>query len=522
MSFAGPAHQSYDVVVVGSGPNGLSAAIELAGAGLQVLVVEANADPGGGMRSAELTLPGFIHDVCSTVHPLGAASPFFQSLELEQHGLNWIHPSAPVAHLLGDGQTVTLERSIAATAEQLGRDARAYRSLMEPFVERFPSWVRMVLAPLHWPEDPVSFARFGLHALQSMQQLGRRFSEPAAGALLGGIAAHAMLPLDKLVTASFALVLGLAGHGVGWPIARGGSKAIGQALLECLRARGGEVVVNRPVKRLSELPQARAYVLDVTPKQLIEIAGDRLPASYVRRLRRFRYGAGVYKMDWALSGPIPWKDPRCARAGTVHLSGDLAQVARSEAAVGLGRISEHPFVLLVQPTLFDPSRAPAGKHIAWAYCHVPNGSTVDVAQRIEAQIERAAPGFRDLVIGRASFSPRDLESHNANYVGGDISGGASDLTQLFFRPVARVDPYATPARDVFVCSSSAPPGGGVHGMCGYWAARSVLSRAFGRRPHELHELHELGLGDRAHAVRREDGERADVSGPAIRTDVKLD
>jgi phytoene dehydrogenase-like protein len=481
MTSIGSAHAKYDVVVVGSGPNGLSAAIELAGAGLQVLIVEANAEPGGGMRSAELTLPGFIHDVCSTVHPLGAASPFFQSLDLERHGLSWVHPSAPVAHVLADGQTVTLERSVAATAEQLGRDAHAYRSLMEPFVERFSTWVRMVLAPLHWPEDPVTFARFGLHALQSMQQLGRRFSEPAAGALLAGIAAHAMLPLEKLVTASFGLVLGVAGHGVGWPLARGGSKMITQALLSCFRLRGGELIVNRPVRRLRELPQARAYVLDVTPKQLIEIAGDRLPASYLRRLKRFRYGAGVYKLDWALSGPIPWKDPRCARAGTVHLAGDLAQVAQSESAVGRGHVSEHPFVLLVQPTSVDDTRAPAGKHIAWAYCHVPSDSTFDVTQRIEAQIERAAPGFKDLVIGRAKFAPRDLELHNANYVGGDISGGASDLTQLFFRPVARVDPYATPAPDVFVCSSSTPPGGGVHGMCGYWAARSVLSRAFGRR-----------------------------------------
>jgi phytoene dehydrogenase-like protein len=318
-----------------------------------------------------------------------------------------------------------------------------------------------------------------------MEQLGRRFSEPAAGALLGGIAAHAMLPLDKLVTASFALVLGLAGHGVGWPLARGGSKTITQALLSCLRMRGGELLVNRRVKHLRELPQARAYVLDVTPKQLIELAGDRLPASYVRRLKRFRYGAGVFKMDWALNGPIPWKDARCARAGTVHLSGDLAQIARSESAVDRGRVSEHPFVLLVQPTVVDDTRAPAGNHIAWAYCHVPSGSTVDVTDRIERQIERAAPGFRDLVIGRARFTPRDLELHDANYVGGDISGGASDLMQLFFRPVARVDPYATPAPDVFMCSSSTPPGGGVHGMCGYWAARSVLSKAFGRRTEDL-------------------------------------
>jgi phytoene dehydrogenase-like protein len=290
-----------------------------------------------------------------------------------------------------------------------------------------------------------------------------------------------MLPLEKLATASFALVLGLSGHGVGWPIARGGSGAIAQALLACLRARGAELVCGRPVHHISELPRARAYVFDVTPKQLLSIAGCRLPPSYVRRLQKYRYGAGVFKMDWALHGPIPWKDPRCARAATVHLSGDLAAVARSEAAVGDGRVSERPFVLLVQPTLFDPSRAPAGKHIAWAYCHVPNGSEVDVSELMEAQIERAAPGFRDQVMARAIFDARAVEHHDMNYVGGDISGGASDLTQLFFRPVARLDPYSTPSPDIFICSSSTPPGGGVHGMCGYWAARSALHKAFGRR-----------------------------------------
>jgi phytoene dehydrogenase-like protein len=312
-----------------------------------------------------------------------------------------------------------------------------------------------------------------------MRQLAHRFPDERAAALLAGIAAHAMLPLENLVTASFALVLGLSGHGVGWPIARGGSQAIANALLARLRERGGEVVLGQRVQRLDELPRARAYVLDLTPKQIIAVAGDRLPRTYVQRLKRFRYGAGVYKMDWALSAPIPWRDPRCARAGTVHLSGNLAEVSRSERLVSKGQVSDAPFVLLVQPTLFDPSRAPAGSHIAWAYCHVPHGSNVDVAELIEQQIERAAPGFKDVVIGRAAVNPIDLEQHNANYVGGDISGGASDLMQLFFRPVARLDPYATPARDIFVCSSSTPPGGGVHGMSGYWAARSVLGRVFG-------------------------------------------
>jgi phytoene dehydrogenase-like protein len=486
MAFSGSSDRSYDVVVVGSGPNGLSAAIALADTGLSVLVVEAQSAAGGGMRSDELTLPGFVHDVCSTVHPLGAASPFFRSLELERHGLEWIHPPAPVAHVLREGETITLERSVDDTARQLGRDGPAYRSLVEPFVEQFPSLIEMILGPLRWPEDPVLFARFGLHAVQSMRQLAHRFPDERASALLAGIAAHAMLPLEKLVTASFALVLGLSGHGVGWPIARGGSQAIANALLARLRARGADVVLGQPVERLDELPRARAYVLDLTPKQIVAIAGARLPRSYVHRLKRFRYGAGVYKMDWALRAPIPWKDPRCARAATVHLSGNLAEVSRSEALVSKGQVSNSPFVLLVQPTLFDPSRAPAGSHIAWAYCHVPHGSNVDVGPLIEAQIERAAPGFRDVVIGRAAVNPLDLERHNPNYVGGDISGGASDLTQLFFRPVARVDPYATPAGDIFVCSSSTPPGGGVHGMCGYWAARSVLQRVFGRAAPAIH------------------------------------
>jgi phytoene dehydrogenase-like protein len=481
MAFTGAAQREYDAVIVGAGPNGLSAAIALADQGLSVLVVEGQAEPGGGMRSDALTLPGFVHDVCSTVHPLGAASPYLQSLQLEQHGLEWIESPSAVAHVLANGETVTLERSIDETARQLGRDADSYRRLVEPFVERFPLTIEMILGPLRWPRDPVLFARFGVHAVQSMQQLAHRFRDPQAPALLAGIAAHAMLPLDKLVTASFAMVLGLSGHGVGWPIARGGSRAICDALLARLRSRGGELVTGQTVRSLSELPKARAYVLDVTPKQMIAIAGERLGSSYVSRLQRFRYGAGVYKMDWALSAPIPWRDARCARAATVHLSGDYADVARSESLVAKGRVSERPFVLLVQPTLFDASRAPAGKHIAWAYCHVPHGSDIDMTSAIEAQIEQAAPGFREVVLARAAVDPVTLEQHNPNYVGGDISGGASDIWQLFFRPVTKVDPYATPARDVFVCSSSTPPGGGVHGMCGYWAARSVLSRVFERR-----------------------------------------
>lgn len=483
MAFTGPSNMrrsEYDVVVVGSGPNGLAAAITLADKGLSVLVVESQSSVGGGMRSAELTLPGFVHDVCSSVHPLGAASPVFRAFGLEQHGLEWVHPPAPLVHVLSDDEIVTLERSVGATAQQLGHDEAAYHRLLEPFVERFPSLIEMLLGPLRWPADPLLFARFGLSALPSMRQLAARFREPRAAALLGGMAAHATIPLDKLVTASFALVLGTAGHAVGWPIARGGSQAICNALVASLEARGGEIITGWHVRSLRELPKARAYVLDVTPKQLIAIAGEQLPRSYTSRLQRFRHSPGVFKMDWALSGPIPWHDPRCRRSATVHLGGTLADIARSEAAVAQGTVSPAPFTLLVQPSLFDSSRAPAGQHTAWAYCHVPYGSELNMSEPIEAVIERAAPGFRDLIIARACMSPRDLEQHNANYLGGDISGGVSDLWQLFFRPIAKLDPYATPARNIFLCSASTPPGPGVHGLCGYWAARSVLTRVFQR------------------------------------------
>jgi phytoene dehydrogenase-like protein len=472
----------YDVVVVGSGPNGLAAAVALARAGLGVLLVEAHSLPGGGARTEELTVPGVMHDVCSSVHPLGIASPFFRSLELARYGLEWVHSAAPLAHVLDDGRAVTLERSIDDTVSQLGRDADSYRALMRPFVENVDTLFEMILGPLRVPAHPWLLARFGMQAIRSMRGLAAtRFAEEPAAALLGGIAAHAMLPLESLVTASFSLVLGIAGHAAGWPIARGGSQAISDALVACLRAHGGELELGRRVQTLDELPSAHAYVLDVTPRQMLAIAGERLPALYRKRLTRYRYGPGVFKMDWALSGPIPWMDPRCARAATVHLSGSLEQLAAAEARVHAGGLSDRPFVLLGQPTLFDPTRAPAGVHTAWAYCHVPAGSTIDASRTIEAQIERFAPGFRDRVVARSALRAADLERDNPNYVGGDISGGMSDLTQLFFRPVARIDPYSTPAPDIFVCSSSTPPGGGVHGMCGYWAARSVLERVFGKR-----------------------------------------
>jgi phytoene dehydrogenase-like protein len=471
-----------DAIVVGAGPNGLAAAIELARAGLSTQVVEAAATPGGGARTQELTAPGFLHDVCSSVHPLGAASPFFATLPLERHGLAWIQPPAPLAHVLDDGRAVVLERSLEATGGALGRDRTAYRRLLEPFVEDFAELCRMVLGPLRLPSSPWLLARFGLHGLRSMQGLARaRFQEPEAQALLAGIAAHAMLPLDAPGTASFALLLAAAGHAVGWPVARGGSRAITEALVGCLREHGGTLETGRRIERIEELPPARAVLFDVTPRQLLRIAGSRLPGRYRRALGRFRYGPGVFKMDWALRGPIPWKDAACLRAGTVHVGGSARGIAAAEAAVAAGRVADDPFVIVAQASLFDAARAPRGRHTAWAYCHVPHGSTVDASDAIESRIEQVAPGFRDVVLARSLRNPAELERYDENYVGGDINGGSAALPQLFFRPVARWDPYATPAPDLFLCSASTPPGGGVHGMCGHWAARSALARAFGMR-----------------------------------------
>jgi phytoene dehydrogenase-like protein len=474
------ARAQYDAVIVGTGPNGLSAAIRLAQAGLSTLLVEAQEVAGGGMRSSALTLPGFVHDVCSAVHPLGIGSPFFRSLGLERHGLRWIQSPAPLAHVLSAHDVVVMSRSLEQTAAELGDDGPAYQRLLEPFVARFDDLITMILGPLRLPSEPLVFARFGLHALRSMAGLSRRhFRAPRAGALLAGIAAHAMVPLDALATASFALVLAMAGHAVGWPIAQGGSQSIANALVAHYLTLGGELALGQHVSRLEQLPPARAYLFDVAPRQLLNIAGAELPSRYRRRLQRFRYGPGVCKVDWALDGPIPWKDPRCARAVTVHLAGTLEEVDAAEQAVNRGRLHERPFVLLGQPSIVDPTRAPAGRATCWAYCHVPSGSDVDATQLIEAQVERFAPGFRQRILARSTRTALEMEQYNPNYVGGDINGGISDLGQLFFRPMARVDPYATPNPRIYLCSSSTPPGGGVHGMCGYWAAQSALKRAFG-------------------------------------------
>jgi phytoene dehydrogenase-like protein len=463
---------------VGSGPNGLAAAIATAREGLETLVVEARDTPGGGVRTKALTEPGFLHDVCSSVHPLAIASPWFRALELE---VEWIQPPAALAHVLGDGRAITLERSLDDTAAQLGSDGDTYRRLLAPYVERFDELLEGILGPLRLPSHPVLLARFGLDAIRSLRGLTRsRFRGDRAGALLAGIAAHAMIPLDSLASASFGIVLAMAGHAAGWPIARGGSRAITEALVTRFQQLGGELVLDTPVTTIDHLPRANAYIFDVTPRQLLAIAGHRLPASYRARLGRFRYGPGVFKLDWALRAPVPWRDPRALRSATVHLSGSDDDIANAEQAVHEGALAPRPFILFVQPTLFDPSRAPPGMHIAWAYCHVPNGTSFDATELIESNIESFAPGFRDLIIGRASMSAVEIERYNPNYVGGDINGGLSDLRQLFFRPLLRVDPYATAAKDIFICSSSTPPGGGVHGMCGYWAARSVLRHVFGR------------------------------------------
>jgi phytoene dehydrogenase-like protein len=468
---------SPDAVVVGSGPNGLAAAIVLARAGLRTVLREAQTTLGGGLRSAELTLPGFTHDVCSAVHPLAVTSPFFRSLPLGEFGLEWIQPPSPLAHPLDDGTAAMLERSIDATADGLGPGGRDWRSLHAPFVERWDQLAPDVLAPpLHFPHNPLLMTRFGLTALRSATAVARRLRGERAQALFAGNAAHSFLPLEAAGTAAFGLLLSVAGHAVGWPVPRGGSQRLADALLACFRSLGGEVQAGAPVEHLDELRPARIVMLDLGPWQVAKIAGDRLPARYRRALERYRYGAAAYKLDWALDGPAPWKAPECARASTVHLGGTLEEIAASESAHARGDVHERPFVLFVQPTLFDPSRAPAGRHTAWAYCHVPNGWTPDITDRIERQVERFAPGFRDRILARSVLTPADLERRNANLVGGDINGGMMDLRQVFARPVARPVPYRTPLPGVYICSASTPPGGGVHGMGGYHAARAALAR----------------------------------------------
>ena len=467
---------SYDAVVIGSGPNGLAAAITLARAGKSVLVREGNSTLGGSCRSAELTLPGFVHDVCSTVQALAVASPFMRTVPLAEHGCELVHPLAPYAQPMDDGTAGIAERSVDETAATLGVDADAYRRLMAPLVRDWEKMLPALLAPPSpFTRHPVAMMKFGLKALRSARSIAERwFRGEHAKALFGGAAAHAILPLEWAGTAAYGLVLGVSAHAGGWPVARGGSQKLTDALVAYFRSLGGVVETDAPVKSLGELPPARAILCDVTPRQLLQLAGDNLPGRYRKRLEAFRYGPGAHKVDWALSGPIPWRNPSVARAGTVHLGGTFDELADAERAPWEGRNAERPYVLLVQPSLFDPTRAPAGKHTAWAYCHVPNGSTLDVTDRIDAQVERFAPGFRDLVLARSVMTTADLEQHNPNLVGGDITGGAQILRQVLARPVLARNPYRTPVQGLYLCSASTPPGGGVHGMCGYHAARTAL------------------------------------------------
>lgn len=468
----------YDAVVVGSGPNGLVAAIELAHAGKSVLVLEASETIGGGCRSAELTLPGFLHDVCSAIHPLALASPALKDLPLERHGLHMIQPSVPLAHPLDDGTAVALDRSVEETAGSLEEDRAAYTKLMTPFVRAADDLVTQVLGPVRVPRHPFSFGRFGVEALRSAAGLATaKFDGPRARALFAGIAAHAMMSLRHVTTAAYGLMLGVLAHSVGWPLAEGGSQAIVDALAVYLRLLGGEIRTGLEVSSLEELPPSRVVLFDLGPHQVARIAGAQLPPRYRRRLLEFRYGMGVFKVDFALDGPIPWKAQECEGAGTIHLGGTLEEIAASEDAVMRGYHAERPYVLLAQQSVFDPSRAPASQHTVWAYCHVPNGSTLDMSGRIEEQIERFAPGFRDRILACSTIDAAGYQRYNPNYVGGDINGGTQDLRQLFTRPVARLNPYTTPNKRLYICSSSTPPGGGVHGMCGYYGARAALRRA---------------------------------------------
>ena len=469
---------AYDAVVVGSGPNGLAAAITLQQAGLSVLLLEGSQQLGGGLRTAELTLPGFRHDICSAIHPLAVASPFFRTLPLAQYGLEYSTPPVAAAHPFDDGTAATATGSLADTARGLGTDAATYQHLLGPLVAQWPGLGVDALAPLHIPRHPLELARFGLSALLPATVLARRFAGEKAKGLLAGMAAHAIQPLSNLATSAIALVLLTTAHRLGWPLAKGGSQALADALVAHFRALGGQVETGTYVRTLAQLPSARAVLFDVTPAQLLQIAGHSLSTIYRWQLRCYRYGMGVFKIDWALAEPVPFTAPECTQAGTVHLGGTLAEIAAGERATARGQHPARPFVLLAQQSLFDPTRAPAGQHTAWAYCHVPNGSRLDQTAAIESQVERFAPGFRDRILARHTFDTTQMEAHNPNYVGGDINGGLLNISQLFTRPALRASPYRTSQRGLYLCSSATPPGGGVHGLCGYYAARRALRDVF--------------------------------------------
>jgi phytoene dehydrogenase-like protein len=472
--------RDYDAIIVGSGPNGLAAAILLQQNGLSVLLLEGKETIGGGLHSAELTLPGYVHDICSAVHPLAAASPFFAKLPLDKFGLEYIYPEIAAAHPFDNGTAALLKGTVDETARLLGADEQVYRKLIGPIVKDWPLIVDDILAPLHFPKHPVAMARFGLKALTSANHLSKRFKTPEAKAFFAGMAAHSIQSLTNAATSAIALVLLASGHLKGWPIPKGGSGRIAGALASYFISIGGKIETNVYVKSLAQLPSAHAILFDVTPKQLLQIAGRKFSSLYKWQLERYRYGMGVFKVDWALDAPIPFKAKDCKRAGTIHLGNSFEEIADGEQQIWNGIHPEKPFVLLAQPSLFDPSRAPAGKHTAWAYCHVPNGSEKDMTEAIEKQVERFAPGFKGTILARHTMNTAQIEAHNPNYIGGDINGGVIDISQIFTRPALRWSPYKTSAKGIYICSSSTPPGGGVHGMCGYHAAKKALKDIFDR------------------------------------------
>lgn len=469
----------YDAIIVGSGPNGIAAAIHLQQKGLKTAIFEQAADFGGSTRTKELTLPGFKHDVGAAILPMGIASPFFRTLDLQKYGLEWIYPEIPYAHPFDDGTALACYQDIERTIEQLGTDSKSYKNLFQPIVDQWDNIENSLLGPLTFPKHPISLGKFGLKALPSATQLADYFFEnEKSKAFFYGSAAHSTLPLTNIASASFGLVLTAVAHKFGWPFPKGGTINFTKALVQHYESLGGEIFLNQKVEDVRSLPQAKAFLFDLTPKQLLKVKGTKFSSFYRLRMDHFNYGAGVFKMDWALSEPIPFKNEKCKKAGTVHLGFTTEEIINSEKNIHHKNITETPYVLVAQHTNFDPSRAPQGKHTAWAYCHIPNGSTEDFSEIIENQIERAAPGFKDAILATSKMNPLELQSFNPNIVGGDINGGRQDITQLFTRPIAKVSPYATPDERVYICSSSTPPGGGVHGMCGFHAAEKALKDHF--------------------------------------------
>ncbi len=470
-------NKTYEAIIIGSGPNGLTAAIELARNGLKVLVLEKAETIGGGTRTAELTLPGFHHDYCSAVHPTGILSPYWRQLPLEKYGLKWIHPPVSIAHPLDGEEAVLMSQSIEETAANLGIDGEAWQKMLHPFLKKPHGLFEDTLGPLGIPDHPFLLVRFGLKAMLPATWLANwQFKSHRAKALLAGCAAHSFLPLDMAFSAAIGVMFAVMGHTENWPVAAGGSTYITQALAAYLEELGGEIQTNTLITDFRQLPPAKAYLFDTDPLQLSNIAANELPKSYIKRLQKFDYGPGIFKVDWALDGSIPWTDKRCLQASTVHIGGTIDEINRSEKAAWEGKHCDKPYLIVCQQSEFDSSRAPKGKHTGYAYCHVPHGSTVDMTEAIENQIQRFAPDFKDLILARHTTNTEDFKNYNPNHIGGSISGGSNNLTQLFTRPVARFDPYSTPNPRIFICSSSTPPGGGVHGMCGYHAAKSVLKQ----------------------------------------------